>query len=101
FAGLDSVGVVLRIDEEHYRRSSVRGAVIADVLDRIDDLTEIGHAYRRVLPIGHDQRNVIVGPLRLIVRTDLPAFIAELEKAFRAIGVRRADHGAYVFERDA
>ncbi len=60
--GVDDVGAGLAVDDHQHRRLAVGEAGIAQVLDAVDDLADVGQADRRAVAVGDDQRAVFVRP---------------------------------------
>jgi hypothetical protein len=98
---LDDVRAGLAIEDQEHGRAAVRRSRVAHVLHRVDDLGDIRKAHGRAVAVRDDQWNVLCGLLRLVVRVDLPAQVALLDRALGTIRVRRVERGAHLVESDA
>jgi hypothetical protein len=100
--GADDIGARLTVQHhQHGRLVVAREAEVAQVLDRIDDLADVGELDPRAVAIRDDQILVLVRDARLIVGVELIALTVTFDGAFGAVGVRRGERGPYVFEADA
>ena len=99
--GVDDVGAGLAIDDDQHRRLAVGEAGVAEVLDRIDDLADIGQLHRGAVAVGDHQIAVFGGVAGLVVGVDLVMAVAVLDRALRAVGVGRGERRAHVLEADA
>ena len=97
---LDDVGVGLQVDDHQHRALAVGLALVADVLGGVDHLGDVAQPHRRAVAPGDDQRPVFRGRARLVVGVDLPALVADLDRALGRVGVGRGEGGAHALEAD-
>ena len=99
--GLDDVGAGLAGQNDRDARFAVDQAGVAQVLDRIEDLGDVGEPDRRAVAVGDHEIAILVGVRRLIVGVDLIVVVVVLDRALRAVGVGRGERRADVLEPDA
>ena len=98
---VDDVGARLAVEDHQDRRLAVGEAGVAQVLDGIDDLADIGQFDRGVVAIGDNEAAILLGLARLIVGVDLPVERVVFDGALRAVGVGRGERRAHVLEAHA
>ena len=67
----------------------------------VDRAADVADAHRRAVAVGDDQIGVIVGLEQLIVGVERVGLARAVERAFRQIDIRLAEHAADVLEADA
>ena len=99
--GVDDVGAGLARQHDGDPRLAVDETGVAQVLDRVDDLGDVGQLDRRAVAIGDHQIAVLRRLRRLVVGVDLIVGVVVLDRALRAVGVGGGERGADVLEADA
>ena len=99
--GLDDVGARLARQDHRDAGLAVDEAGVAQVLDEIDDLGDVGEPDRRAIAVGDHQIAILRRVGRLIVGVDLIVVVVVLDRAFRAVGVGGGERGADVLKPDA
>ena len=99
--GIDDVGAGLAEQDDQHGRLAVGEPGVAQILDRILHVGDIGKAHRGAVAIRHHQRHIVRGGARLVVRVDLVAPSALLDCALRAVGVGRGERRPHVLQPDA
>ncbi len=97
----DDVGPGLPGQDHQDRRLAVGKAEIAQVLDGIRHLADIGQAHWRAIAVGDDQRSVLRRLVGLVVGVDLIALRPDVDTTFRTVRVGAGERGADVFQTDA
>ena len=97
----DDVGARLPVEDDQDGRLAVGKAGVAQVFHPVGDLADIGKMYRRAVAVGDDQRLVVGGLVGLVVGIDLIALVADVDAAFRAVGVGAGERGPHVFQANA
>ncbi len=97
----DDIGARLLIEDDQDRGLAVGEPGVAQILDGILDLADIGEPDGRPVAIGDDEAAVLGGVARLVVGIDLVAQIPLLDGALGAVGIGRGKRSAHVFEPDA
>ncbi len=98
--GLDDIGAWLAIENDENRRLAVGKAGIPQVLDRVDDLGDIGKPNGSFVAISDHQRSVLGRNRRLIVAVDLIAIVADIDRAFRAMRIGGRERCPHILEPD-
>ena len=98
---LDDVGSRLTLDRQNDRPLLVEPAGNQLVLSRTDGAADIAYADRRAVAIGDDQIGVLLGLEQLIVGIERVGLARAVERAFREIDIRLAEHRAHILEVDA
>ncbi len=98
--GVDDVGAGLAEQDHQHRAPAVGDALVAQILHRIVDFGDVGQAHRRAIAIGHDEVAILAGGARLVVGVDLVAVLADIDRAFRAVGVGRGEGGTDILQAD-
>ena len=91
----------LPVEHDQNGRLAVGKTGIAKILDRVGYLADIGEVDRRAVAVGDDQRLVLLRRVGLVVRVDLVALVADVDAAFRAVGVGAGERGPHVLQADA
>ena len=99
--GLDNVGPRLAEQGDEDSGSSVGPTKVAHILDGILHVGHIRQSHRGAVAVGDDQRRIICSHNCLIVRVDLKAPVAVINRALRAIGISCGKRSAHVLEADA
>ena len=99
--GRDDVRVRLPVQNDQDGWLAVGEAGVAQILDPVGHLADIGKMHRRAVAVGDDQRLVVGGLVGLVVGVDLVALVADVDAAFRAVGVGAGKRGAHVLQTDA
>ena len=88
-------------DDDQHRGLAVRQALVAQILDRVLHVGDVGQPHRGAVTVGHHQRDVVGGVAGLVVGVQLVVLVAVLDRPLRAVGVGRRQRGADVLEADA
>ena len=88
------------VKDDQDRRLAVGKAGIAEVLDPVGDFSDIRQVDRRAVAIGNDQGPIIVGLVGLVIGVNLLALVADIDAAFRAVGIGARQRGTNVFQTD-
>ncbi len=89
FGGLEDIGAGLAEHGHDDRGLAVGNAQIAQILDRVIDLADIGQADRAAVAVGHDQRLILRRLRCLVVGIDLQMAVVDLDGALGRIGIGR------------
>jgi hypothetical protein len=81
--------------------SAVGEAGVAQILDRIQNLADVGQSNGGVVAIGDDEIAILLRLACLIVGVDLIVQRVVLDRALGAVGVRGGQSRADIFEADA
>src|ERR1700730_254574 len=98
---LDDVGSRLALDRQDDRSLLVEPAGNQLVLSRTDGVADIAYADRRPVAIGDDQVVVLLGLEQLIVGIDRVGLARAVERTFRKVDIRLAEHRSHILEVDA
>ena len=99
--GRDDVGAGLPVEDDQDRRLAVGESGVAQVLDPVGDLADVGQMDRGAVAVGDDQGFVIIRLVGLIVGVDLIALVADVDAALRAVRIGARKRGAHVLKTDA
>ena len=99
--GLDDVCAGLAKQQQDDAGLAVDEPLVAQILDGIGDVGDVGEVDRRAVAVCDDERTVIGGVVRLIVGVDLQMLAIALDGALRAVGVGGGERRAHVFKADA
>ena len=80
---------------------AVDEAGVAKILDRIDNLGDVGEPDRRAVAVSDHQVAILRRMRRLIVGVDLIVVVVVLDRPFRTVGVGGSERGADVLKPDA
>ncbi len=98
---IDDVGAGLTENDRENDGAAVGKALIADVLDRVQDIGDVAETDRGAIAVGNNERRIIGGPGCLIVGIDLQVPFAVFDRAFRTIGIGGSKRRAHVLKPDA
>ena len=98
--GVDDIGVGLPEDLHRDARFAVDKTGGANVFDRILDVGDIGQFDGCAVVISDDQRLVIIGFQKLVVRQDVGRRVAVPDLAFRHIRILLAQHIFYILKAE-
>ncbi len=97
----DNVRARLSVEDNQDGRLAICKTSIAEVLDRIHHVTDIGEVNRRTVSIGEDQGFVVVGLVDLVVGVDLVAPTFDIDSPFWAVRVRVGKRRPHVLKTNA
>ena len=92
----DDVGAGLPLDVEDDGRRQVHPGRLLHVFDAVDHFGDVGQSHRRTVPVGDDQRPVLVARKDLVVGPDRVGLALPVERAFGLVDVRLRDRGPHV-----
>ena len=99
---VEDIGAGLAEDDHEHGRLAVEQAGVADVLDGILHVGDVGQPNRAAVAIGDHQRRGSPPPwLAWSLVSSCMRCVADLDRALRRIGVGRGERGAHVFQPDA
>ena len=98
---LDDVGSGLTLDRQQDRPLLVVPGGNQLVLAGADCAADIAYADRRPVAIGDDQVGVLIGLEQLIVGIERVGLARAVERTFRKVDIRLAEHRAHILETDA
>ena len=90
--------LALDVHDDRGRRVGPRREV--HVLRAVDDVRDVGQAYRRAVLVGDDEVAVFVGRAQLVVRVDRGSARRAVEAAFRLVHVGVGDCRAQLLEAE-
>ena len=99
--GLDNVGARLAEQGDENGGLSVGPTKVAHILNGILHVRHIRQPHRDAVAVGDDDRRKISCHTCLIVRVDLKAPVAVVDRALWTVGVSCSKRGAHVLEADA
>ena len=99
--GLDDVRARLARQDHRDAGLAIDQAGVSQVLDRIEDLGDVGEPDRRAVAVGDHQIAILGRVRRLIVGVDLIVVVVVFDRALRAVGVGGGERRADVLEADA
>ena len=97
----NDICVRLPVQDQQHRWLAVRRSGVAQILHRIGHFGHVRQAHGRAVAVADDQRNVVGGLARLIVRQDLPVVNIVLNCAFGTIRIGGDNRGPHVLQADA
>ena len=97
----DDVGARLAEKNHRHRGLTVHQAGVTQILLRIDHFGHVADTHRCAVAPGDDHRDIVGGPLRLIVGQNLPVAGIVLDTALGPIGVGGDDGGPHLIRADA
>ena len=96
--GLNHIGAGLLVQNQQNRGLAIGGAVIAQVLHRVDHLGHIAQTHHPAFAVTHDQGRIVCGGARLVIGLDLPGTVAGFHQALGAVGVAAHHRLAHRFQ---
>ena len=99
--GFNDVRASLPIDDHQDGRRAVRYPHGSQIFDRRLHRRHIGQLHGAPVSIGHDQRQIVLGFVQLIIGLDFPCTIVRRQLAFRTIHIGAAQNLAHLSQPDA